>query len=258
MHLLAANAKMAMKPNTQVNDFMFRRNKIGSTLSRSLTARRRRDGLAASHHWIVQVLGLPDHRAMDAIPPAGMVEEQEFLDRAGMHLAVFGQLHGRLGKTVGLACGIQAERVGLGFHAVGDGVGHRRHEEHEDGEQCREQWQPGHVADTAQSPAFAPAAFGPPEAPAHEREGEHDDEAEEHDALVDVVQHVVAHLVAEHGLDLIGRTALEQVVVEADAGGTEHAADIRAYALALARGIEPVHVGGGNAIGPRHRQDLRE
>jgi hypothetical protein len=39
MHLLAANAKMAMKPNARVNDFMFRRNKIGSTLSRPFTAR---------------------------------------------------------------------------------------------------------------------------------------------------------------------------------------------------------------------------
>ena len=40
---------------------------------------------------------------MDAVPAAGVVEEQEFLDRAGMHLAVFGQLHCRLGKAVGLA-----------------------------------------------------------------------------------------------------------------------------------------------------------
>ena len=91
---------------------------------------------------------------MDAVPAAGVVEEQEFLDRAGMHLAVFGQLHGRLGKTVGLACGIQAERVGLGFHAAGDGVGHRRHEEHENGEQCCKQLQPGHVADTVNVARF--------------------------------------------------------------------------------------------------------
>ena len=91
---------------------------------------------------------------MDALPAAGMVEEQEFLDRAGMHLAVFGQLHCRLGKTVRLACGIQAERVGLGFHVAGDGVGHRRHGEHEDGEHCREQRQPGHVADTVNVARF--------------------------------------------------------------------------------------------------------
>jgi len=57
---------------------------------------------------------------MDALPAAGMVEEQKFFDQAGMHLAVFGQLHGRLGRTVGLACSIQAERVGLGFYAAGD------------------------------------------------------------------------------------------------------------------------------------------
>jgi len=58
---------------------------------------------------------------MDALPAAGMVEEREFFDRTRMHLAVFGQLHCRLGEAVGLAYGIQAERVGFGFHAAGDG-----------------------------------------------------------------------------------------------------------------------------------------
>jgi hypothetical protein len=39
MQLLVANAKMAMKPDAQVNDFRFRRNKVGSTLIRSFIAR---------------------------------------------------------------------------------------------------------------------------------------------------------------------------------------------------------------------------
>jgi hypothetical protein len=36
--LLAANTKMVMKPDAHVSDFMFRRSKVASTLSRSFTA----------------------------------------------------------------------------------------------------------------------------------------------------------------------------------------------------------------------------
>ncbi|HUH31005.1 MAG TPA: hypothetical protein VLZ55_06535, partial [Rhodanobacter sp.] len=148
-----------------------------------------------------------------------MVEEHEFLHRAGVHLAVFGKLHGGLGEAVWLLRGIQAEGIRLGLHAAGQGVGYRRQHEHEDGEQRREQRQPGHVADAAQVPAPAPTAFRPGKAPAHEGEAEHDDDAEKDAARVHVVEHVMAHLVPEHGLDFRRAPALEQIVVETDPRG---------------------------------------
>ena len=38
------------------------------------------------------VLGLPPHRHLDATSPAGVVEEEQLLDGAGLELAVLGQL----------------------------------------------------------------------------------------------------------------------------------------------------------------------
>ena len=67
----------------------------------------------------------------------------------------------------------------------------------------------------------------------------------------------MAHLVAHHGLNLLRRTAPQQVIVERDAHGVGKAADIGAHAGGLAAGVDLIDVVGGNAVGVRHLQNRR-
>ena len=48
-----------------------------------------------------------------------------------------------------------------------------------------------------------------------------------------MVEHVMSHLVSHHGLDLFGRTAIEQIVVKHDSFGAQKSADVGADSRGL-------------------------
>src|SRR6266705_3926014 len=72
-----------------------------------------------------QVLRLPPHGGQDAVPAAGVIEEDPLLDRAGTHLAVLAEVNGRLRETVRLPAGVDAIHVRFGFLRPGHGVDDR-------------------------------------------------------------------------------------------------------------------------------------
>src|SRR5712692_5428723 len=74
----------------------------------------------------LQVFRLPAHRIVDAIPAAGMVEEDPLFDWSRIHLAILAEMNGGLREAIGLAAGVQAVHVGFMFVAANVRVKERR------------------------------------------------------------------------------------------------------------------------------------
>src|SRR5689334_9968225 len=85
------------------------------------------------------ILRFPLHRHQDAVPAAGMIEEDPLLQGTRRHLPVLAQEQGRLREAVGLARRVDAEEIRLRLVGADDGVGDRRHDEEIEGKQCREE-----------------------------------------------------------------------------------------------------------------------
>src|SRR5713101_8686160 len=62
-----------------------------------------------------QILRLPAHRGINAIPSAGVVKENPLLHLPGIHFAVFAEMDCSLGKAVGLPARVQSVHVGFVF-----------------------------------------------------------------------------------------------------------------------------------------------
>ena len=92
----------------------------------------------------------------------------------------------------------------------------RRGRQHEDREHRGQQGQAGHVGDGLRTPASAVAREQAAHRPVAEQQTEEYQQAELHQHLGPVVEHVVAELMGHHRADLGQRGAAEEVVVEAD------------------------------------------
>ena len=73
-----------------------------------------------------QILRLPSHRSGDSSAAARMVEENKFLDRTGVELAIFSQHQIHIRFPVGLAGRVQAIHIRFELHGARDGIGYRR------------------------------------------------------------------------------------------------------------------------------------
>src|SRR5882757_4602615 len=80
----------------------------------------------------------PTHRIVNAEARAGMIEEDEFLNRTWIGLAVLGQFQADLGETARFARQVQTEAVSLDFLRPRERVDDRRCEEREEREQRRQ------------------------------------------------------------------------------------------------------------------------
>src|SRR6266403_1214224 len=192
---------------------------------------------------------------MDAIPAAGMVEENPFFDWPGIHLAIFAEMDSTLREAVGLPAGIQAIHVGFVFVRPDMRVEEwcvreatkRTHKKNERKHGC--------IADSAYFPAFSPPAEGPVKRPTKHGEENCDDNGEVENVFADVVKNVMAHLMAHDGLNLFTRSTAQEIIVERDAHGPAETADVCAHARRLARGVHLIDLLSGNPIGARHAQD---
>src|SRR5437879_1177094 len=98
------NRERAQQPKAAASE---RRARQVVNVANSTTAAR------ATRQLLLKVLPLPLHGVVNAVPAAGMVEEDDLLDRAGAHLAVLAEVDGGLREAVGLAAGVDAVHVGL-------------------------------------------------------------------------------------------------------------------------------------------------
>src|SRR5258706_5587789 len=114
----------------------------------------------------LQVFSLPAHRIVDAVPSAGVVEENPLFDSPGIHLAILAEMNGALRESVGLTAGVQA--VHIGFVFVGANVGVKKRRIHKSKNRPHEEHQREHrrIADSAYLPSFTPAGKGGFGAPA--------------------------------------------------------------------------------------------
>ena len=170
-----------------------------------------------------------------------MIEEDHLFPLAGIELPVFAQLDRDLREAIRLPCRVQPEHIRLVLSSARDRVRERRRHEEIAQEQQRHERQSGGIA-RCSAPSTSPrSARAAARTATHHREADHDQNAELHQSLVDVIEHVVPHLVSHHRLDLLERRAIEQVVVERDALRPERAAHVRADPLALLRCIDLPH-----------------
>src|SRR5439155_5013517 len=93
--------------------------------------------LPASEHWSgyflaivgLGVFGFPAHGGGDAGASAGMVEEDELFDGAGIEFAIFAEHQVGVGLAVRLLGCVKAVHISFELHGAGDGVVDRRHQE---------------------------------------------------------------------------------------------------------------------------------
>src|SRR6266850_1061083 len=111
------------------------------------------------------------------------------------------------------------------------------------------------VADSTNLPLCSPAAEGPIQRPSQKREEDYDEHGEKEQVLCNVMEDVVPHLMAHHGLNLLGRSAPQEIVVERDAHGLAIPADVCAHARGLARRVHLVDLLRGNSISASEAQD---
>ena len=184
-----------------------------------------------------------------------MVIPEELLQRPGIELAVLGQLEGDLREPVGLPCRVEPEDIRCRLGGPDVGVQHRGEEKEIQRHDQREQREPGEVGDAVDAPFRTPPVDGPGEPDPEHGESGQEDERREDQELVDVVQHVMPHLVAHDRFDLGQRGAPEQVVVERDPLGAEQPRDVGADPGGLPRGIHHVHPLRGDSVGVCHPEN---
>ncbi len=109
----------------------------------------------------LQILSLPAHCCIDTIASAGVVEKGPLLDRTGIHLAVFAEMDGSLGKAVGLPTRIQSVHVGLVLLRAGPRVHDRRDDEAKDGDKQHYEGKNCRIAHASNLPPLAPALERP-------------------------------------------------------------------------------------------------
>src|SRR3990172_8306678 len=202
-----------------------------------------------------RLLRLPPHGHFDARAAARVVEEDPLLERPGVELPVLAELESYLGETLGLPRRIETEEVRFRFIRANEAVDEGCGEEEVDREHRGEKRKAGLVLNAADSPSLPKTPLRRSIAPSQKRESQKEEDAEEQQSLVDVVQHVVPHLVAHHRADLLGGAAREKVVVQGDPHRTQNPAHVGADALRLSRRVELIDFVGGNAVGAGHRQN---
>ena len=186
----------------------------------------------------------------------GVIEEQHFLDRAGLDLAVFAELHRDRGEAVGLLRHVEPEGIGLAFIDPDQRVGERRGQERKDRDQDAQHRQRGGITKVAD--AAPPGAVTRNQRRSDARDQEHRQRrqrTEEGQTPPHVVQDIVPHLMPHHSCDFLRGAAIKQVVVEADADGRADPRDVGRNPLGLLRGVEQVDMFRGNVLGLRHRDD---
>src|SRR5438105_11845739 len=100
-----------------------------------------------------QIFFLPPHRGQDPVTAARMVEEDDLLNRAGTHLAIFTEVDRGLRETVGLTAGVETVHVRFTLLRARVSVQYRcQHKEEERAEQDHER-QDRRIADCADLPA---------------------------------------------------------------------------------------------------------
>src|SRR2546430_11609910 len=70
-----------------------------------------------------------------------------------------------------------------------------------------------------------------------------------------MVEHVMTHLVSHDRADLRKRALSEQIIVQGDPGGAEHAGYVRTYARCLTGGVDFEDLLHWNFVGLRHGQN---
>ena len=108
-----------------------------------------------------QVFRLPEHRVVDPIPAAGVVEEDPLFEWTGVHLAILAEMNGGLREPVRLPAGVQAVHVGFVFVRADVRVEEWRVYEGKERTQKEDQGKHRGIPNSAHLPAFSPASQGP-------------------------------------------------------------------------------------------------
>src|SRR5579883_135904 len=184
-----------------------------------------------------------------------MIVKNEFLDRLRTHLPVLAEVYRCTSKAIRLTAGIQAVHVRFGLCCARPSVEDWRADESEYRDNEDREGKHGEIANAANLPFLTPAFQTPLQRPEQQGEEDHINHGEEQDVLVDVIQDIVSHLMAHDGLDLLGRSAPQQVVVQRDAHRPAESADIGAHAGGLFRCIDRPYIPRRNAVSVRHCED---
>src|SRR5208283_4909960 len=73
--------------------------------------------------------------------------------------------------------------------------------------------------------------------------------------FINVVEHVMTHFMAHHGLDLFRRTTPQKVVIHGDSHSLTETAYIGAHASSLLGSVDLIDISDRNCVGPRQAQD---
>src|ERR1700760_4182415 len=130
-----------------------------------------------------------------------MIKENPLFHGARAHFSILTQMNSGLRKAVGLAAGIETVHISFIFAGARLGVlNGREHEEKRGGDE-EDQRENGDVGDPIDVPLRAPTRERPVQPPTKYREKRHDYHEDEKRVFINMIQNVVAHLVAHYGLN---------------------------------------------------------
>src|SRR5215467_1743221 len=143
-------------------------------------------------HEQSEIFRFPAHGIGDTVATAWVIEKYPFFYRSRTHLSVLAEMDRSLGEAIGLAAGVQAVHVGFVFLSAGKCVVNRGPRKGQDRDQQHCQWQYRWISNITDLPPAAPACQRPVERPVEIGKEEEDHDEVKRDALVDVMQNVVA------------------------------------------------------------------
>src|SRR3954463_12065914 len=103
---------------------------------------------------------LPIHRHANPCAAAGMIVENEFLERRWVELAIGAEFQRHFCHSIGLTCGIDPESIRFTLGDAHDGVEQWRGKEKQCAENPRQQRKTGWIGNAAHAPFVAPARNG--------------------------------------------------------------------------------------------------
>src|SRR5690348_8425438 len=163
-------------------------------------------GSRSTRRHVLRMFLEPDHRAAHAVVSAWMIVEDDFLERAWRQFAISAEAHRRHRETVWLLRGVEAERIGLRFGLTHDRIVERRRQQEKQREDGNCERQRSGIGASLQTESRTPARQRPVHRAMHDPERKRDHKREIDRQPQPVIEDVMAHLMAHHGLDLRQRT----------------------------------------------------
>src|SRR5438093_3453121 len=162
-----------------------------------------------------------------------MIENDEFLQRRRIELAISAEFERCFRHAVRLARSVNSESIRFSFCHAYYRVEKWRSNEKQCAQDQNEQRQSGWISSAAHAPSGPPTLHGCVEENTSKRESDEDENSKISQQLRAMIENVMAHLVCHHHANFLECALFEQIIIERDTRCAEDSRDVCAYPRGL-------------------------